>query len=63
MSMDIRPVRKDKMVGQAARCSYMDKAVYDREATIKLVHLFLQPPMVRLIYFNDEKVQQATADA
>jgi murein endopeptidase len=60
IEMDIRPVRKDKMVGQAARCSYMDKAVYDREATIKLVRLFLQHPMVRLIYFNDEKVQQAT---
>jgi hypothetical protein len=58
--MDIRPVRKDKMVGQAARCSYMDTAVYDREATMKLVRLFLQHPMVRLIYFNDEKVQQAT---
>jgi penicillin-insensitive murein endopeptidase len=60
IEMDIRPVRKDKMVGQAARCSYMDTAVYDREATIKLVRLFLQHPMVRLIYFNDEKVQQAT---
>jgi hypothetical protein len=58
IEMDIRPVRKDKMVGQAARCSYTDK-VYDREATIKLVRLFLDHPMVRLIYFNDPKVQQA----
>jgi len=30
IEMDIRPVRKDKMVGQAARCSRFD-AVYDRE--------------------------------
>jgi hypothetical protein len=60
IEMDIRPVRKDKMVGQGARCSYMDKAVYDYDATLKLVRLFLQHPMVRLIYFNDEKVRQAT---
>lgn len=59
IEMDIRPVRKDGMVGQAARCSYHDKALYDCEATIKLVRLFLQHPMVRLIYFNDDKVQRA----
>jgi hypothetical protein len=59
IEMDIRPVRKDKMVGQAARCSYRDKAVYDCEATIKLVRLFLQHPMVRIVYFNDDKVQKA----
>jgi murein endopeptidase len=59
IEMDIRPVRKDKMVGQAARCSYTDKAVYDCEATIKLVRLFLQHPMVRIVYFNDDKVQKA----
>jgi murein endopeptidase len=60
IEMDIRPVRKDRMVGQAAHCSYLDRAVYDREATIKLVLLFFRHPLVRLMYFNDEKVQQAS---
>jgi penicillin-insensitive murein DD-endopeptidase len=58
IEMDIRPVRKDKMTGQAARCSYRDKSVYDQAATIKLVSLFLQHPLVRLIYFNDDKVRE-----
>lgn len=57
IEMDIRPVRKDKLVGQAARCSYRD-AVYDQAATIKLVSLFLQHPLVKLIYFNDAKVRE-----
>jgi penicillin-insensitive murein endopeptidase len=59
IEMDIRPVRKDRMIGQAARCSYWDKTMYDCEATIKLVRLFLRHPMVRRIYFNDDKVQKA----
>lgn len=59
IEMDVRPVRKDKMVGQAARCSYHDTAVYDCEATIKLVRLFLQYPTAKLVYFNDDKVQRA----
>lgn len=59
IEMDVRPVRKDGMVGQGARCSYHDKALYDREATIKLVRLFLQHPMAKLVYFNDDKVQHA----
>lgn len=58
IEMDIRPIRKDKLVGQAARVSRFD-AVYDHEATIKLVRLFLRLPMVRTVYFNDAKVQQA----
>jgi murein endopeptidase len=58
IEMDIRPLRKDKMVGQAARCSRFDPS-YDRDATIKLVNLFLQHPASKLIYFNDDKVQQA----
>lgn len=59
IDMDLRPVRKDRMVGQAARCSYRDSAVYDQAATIKLVGIFLQHPMVKLIYFNDPEVQKA----
>jgi penicillin-insensitive murein endopeptidase len=58
IEMDFRPVRKDKLVGQAARCSRFD-AVYDCNATIKLVRLFLQYPTVKLVYFNDDKVQRA----
>ena len=57
IEMDIRPVRKDKLVGRAARCSYRD-AVYDQAATIKLAGLFFQHPIVRIIYFNDPKVRE-----
>lgn len=58
IEVDCRPVRKDKLVGQEARCSRFD-AAYDREATTKLIRMFLQHPMVRIVYFNDDKVQQA----
>lgn len=57
IEMDIRPVRKDKMTGQAARCSYKD-AVYDRDATIKLLRLFLAHPMVTQVFFNDNEVKK-----
>jgi len=56
--VDCRPVRKDKMVGNAARCSRFD-AIYDRDATLKLIRLFAEHPMVNLIYFNDDVIQQA----
>jgi penicillin-insensitive murein endopeptidase len=59
IEMDCRPVRKDKLTGQAARCSYQDKAVYDCGATIKLIRLFVQHPWVKLVYFNDPEVQKA----
>jgi penicillin-insensitive murein endopeptidase len=58
IEMDCRPVRKDKVTGQGARCSYRD-AVYDCEATIMLIRLFIQHPWVKLVYFNDDKVQKA----
>jgi murein endopeptidase len=58
IEMDIRPVRKDKMTGQAARVSRFD-AAYDRDATIRLLGLFLGHPMVSKVFFNDDKVQQA----
>jgi penicillin-insensitive murein endopeptidase len=45
-------------VGRAARVSRFD-AVYDQEATIKLIRLFMQHPMVKIVFFNDDKVQQA----
>ena len=59
IEMDCRPVRKDKLTGQAARCSYHDKAVYDRDATTTLIGLFVRHPWVRLVYFNDAVVQKA----
>ncbi|KAB8041367.1 hypothetical protein [Janthinobacterium aquaticum] len=57
IEMDIRPVRKDRLIGQAAGLTYFD-ALYDRDATIKLVRLFLQHPMVTKVFFNDEKLQK-----
>jgi penicillin-insensitive murein endopeptidase len=59
IEMDCRPVRKDNLAGQGARCSYQDKSVYDCAATIKLIRLFMQLPWVRLVYFNDPEVQMA----
>ncbi|MEO5934859.1 MAG: penicillin-insensitive murein endopeptidase [Duganella sp.] len=58
VEVDIRPIRKDKLVGQGANLTRFDSA-YDREATIKLIRLFADHPMVKIIYFNDDKVQQA----
>lgn len=59
IEVDCRPVRKDHLIGQAARCSYRDKATYDCEATIMLIGLFVQHPWVKLVYFNDPAVQKA----
>jgi murein endopeptidase len=58
IEMDGRPVRKDKVTGQAARVSYWD-TVYDQEATTQLLSLFAQHPETRAIYFNDKEVQKA----
>lgn len=58
IEVDIRPVRKDKLRGQGASLTRFDSA-YDREATTKLIRLFANHPMVKIIYFNDDKVQQA----
>lgn len=58
IEMDCRPVRNDHMTGQAARCSYTDK-VYDPEATTELIRLFVEDPWVKIVFFNDERVQKA----
>ncbi len=58
IEVDCRPVRKDKMVGQAARCSRFDE-IYDRDATLRLICIFAEHPMVNLIYFNDDVIQDA----
>ncbi|MBJ7313489.1 penicillin-insensitive murein endopeptidase [Rugamonas sp. CCM 8940] len=59
IEMDCRPVRKDMMTGQDARCSYRDTAVYDFEATLWLICLFVEHPWVKLVYFNDPNIQGA----
>ncbi|UGQ48875.1 penicillin-insensitive murein endopeptidase [Massilia endophytica] len=58
IDVDLRPVRRDKLVGQSARVSRFD-AAYDLEATTKLIRLFANHPSVSAIYFNDERVQHA----
>nr|WP_315401461.1 hypothetical protein [uncultured Duganella sp.] len=58
IEVDCRPVRKDKMVGDAARCSRFD-AIYDRSATLRLIRLFAAYPLTNLIYFNDDAIQHA----
>lgn len=60
IEMDLRPLRKDKLEGQCARVSRFDD-VYDRDATIKLIRLFLRHPMVTKVFFNDGEVQKAIA--
>jgi penicillin-insensitive murein endopeptidase len=56
--VDCRPVRKDRMTGQLARCSFRDSA-YDLAATIQLIGLFAKHPWVRIIFFNDARIQRA----
>jgi murein endopeptidase len=56
--VDVRPVRTDKLTGQAARVTRFDSA-YDREATMLLIGLFAGHPNVSRVYFNDDKVQAA----
>jgi len=58
IEMDFRPVRKDRLVGQAARCSYRESRAYDQAATIKLIQIFLRHPLVKLIYFNDPEARK-----
>ncbi|PHV34724.1 hypothetical protein CSQ94_04875 [Janthinobacterium sp. BJB312] len=60
LEMDIRPMRKDRLEGQSARVSRFDD-VYDRNATIQLIRLFLQHPMVTKVFFNDGEVQKTIA--
>lgn len=59
IEVDCRPVRKDRITGQAARCSYRDTAVYDAAATATLIGLFVRHPWVKVVYFNDPAVQKA----
>ncbi|CAM2810996.1 MULTISPECIES: hypothetical protein [Janthinobacterium] len=60
IEMDLRPMRKDKLEGQSARVSRFDD-VHDRNATIKLIRLFLQHPMATTVFFNDGEVQKMIA--
>jgi hypothetical protein len=58
IEMDCRPVRKDYVTGQGARCSYRDKT-YDLEATTRSIRLFLDHPWTKIVFFNDGDVQKA----
>ena len=58
IEMDCRPVRKDYVTGQGARCTYRDKE-YDLDATINLIRLFVEHPWIKIAYFNDDRVQKA----
>lgn len=60
IEMDIRPVRKDKLTGQAARVSRFDE-VYDRDATVKLMRLFLRHPGVTKVFFNVQVFKRKSA--
>ncbi|WP_425252318.1 hypothetical protein ACPJXG_21815 [Janthinobacterium sp. NFX145] len=60
LEMDIRPMRKDRLEGQSARVSRFDD-VYDQNATIQLIRLFLPHPMVTKVFFNDGEVQKTIA--
>jgi penicillin-insensitive murein endopeptidase len=57
--VDCRPIRKDRLTGQSARCTYMDRAHYDLGATIELIRLFYNHPWVSAIFFNDPAVRRA----
>ncbi len=55
VGIDIRPVRKDgKQVGGT---NYETNPAYDREATQRLVYMFLKTGLVEKIYFNDPKIK------
>lgn len=58
IEVDCRPVRKDKVTGPGAGCSYHD-AVYDFAATCRLIGMFLDHPWVKIVFFNDPNVQAA----
>lgn len=54
IGVDIRPVRKDgKQVGNTT----FDDPAYDREATQRLVYMFLRTGRVEKIFFNDPKMK------
>lgn len=60
IEVDIRPVRKDKLTGQAARVTRFDD-VYDREATTRLTRLFAWHLTVRVIYLMMRRYRDLSA--
>jgi murein endopeptidase len=52
LQVDLRPVRKD---GAHVRVDYFQSG-YDREATVKLIGMFLAHPSVKKVYFNDSTI-------
>ena len=52
LDIDVRPLRKD---GAEASVAWWD-AQYDHDATEKLISLFLEYSMVKVIFFNDKEI-------
>lgn len=52
LDIDVRPLRKD---GAEASVTWSDTQ-YDRDATKKLISLFLEYSMVKVIFFNDKEI-------
>ncbi len=53
LDVDIRPLRRD---GKNMRVTRFDK-LYDRDATAKLISLFLDSGDVEVVYFNDLRIR------
>ncbi|MGK5081061.1 hypothetical protein ACQ4W6_22555 [Janthinobacterium sp. HLX7-2] len=52
LDIDVRPLRKD---GAEASVSWSDTQ-YDHDATTKLISLFLEYSIVKVIFFNDKEI-------
>lgn len=52
LQVDLRPLRKD---GAQVRVDYFQSG-YDREATTKLIGLFLMHPSIKKVFFNDTAI-------
>lgn len=53
LDVDVRPLRRD---GKNMRVTRFDK-LYDRDATAKLIGLFLNSGEVNVVYFNDLRIR------
>lgn len=53
LEVDVRPLRRD---GENMRVTRFDK-LYDRDATAKLIGLFLDSGEVDVVYFNDLRIR------
>lgn len=54
--MDIRLLRKDGKEGAVTRFD----SQYDQEATARLIAMFFEHPIIKVIYFNDPMIPRVT---